>query len=73
MIAVVPAPRAWVPAPVSPVRPASPLKPTQVAPDLLTIGISAAASPPGIGSSSLASATRLETTTKLTKISRNGR
>jgi hypothetical protein len=42
--------------------------PTQVAPDLLTIGIRAAANPPEIGPSAFAPATRLETTTTLTTV-----
>src|SRR5580700_2905693 len=46
--------------------PAWPLEPTQMAPDSLTIGIRAAASPPAIGSSGCARATRLETTTTFT-------
>src|ERR1700726_2846344 len=46
--------------------PTWPLEPTQMAPDSLTIGISAAASPPAIGSSGCARATRLETTTTFT-------
>src|SRR5579862_4402421 len=46
--------------------PAWPLEPTQIAPDSLTIGISAEANPPAIGSSVFARATRLETTTTLT-------
>src|SRR5580704_10090406 len=46
--------------------PTWPLEPTQMAPDSLTIGIRAAASPPAIGSSGFARATRLETTTTFT-------
>src|ERR1700733_13316914 len=46
--------------------PTWPLEPTQMAPDSLTIGIRAAASPPAIGSSGCARATRLETTTTFT-------
>src|ERR1700684_1301202 len=46
--------------------PTWPLEPTQMAPDSLTIGIKAAASPPAIGSSGCARATRLETTTTFT-------
>jgi len=42
------------------------LEPTQIAPESLTSGISAAANPPAIGSSGLPCATRLETTTTLT-------
>src|SRR5665213_4104766 len=64
-----PAPRAWILSKPSLARhapPKSPLKPTQVAPDLPTIGISAAANPPEIGPSAFALATRLETTTTLT-------
>jgi len=38
-----------------------------MAPEFLTIGISAAANPPAIGSSGFACATRLETTTTLTE------
>ena len=45
-----------------------PLEPTQIAPDSLTIGISAAANPPAIGSSAFARATRLETTMTFTGI-----
>jgi hypothetical protein len=43
-----------------------PLEPTQIAPDSLMTGISADASPPAIGSSVFARATRLETTITLT-------
>src|ERR1700730_504539 len=46
--------------------PTCPLEPTQMAPDSLTIGIKAAASPPAIGSFGCARATRLETTTTFT-------
>jgi len=49
------------------------LKPSQIAPFLLTIGISAAANPPEIGSPAFAPATRLETTTTLTTASRDGK
>src|SRR5580704_10196289 len=44
-----------------------PLEPTQMAPESRTIGNSAAANPPASGSSGLARATRLETTTTVTE------
>ena len=47
--------------------PACPLEPTQIAPESLTIGISAAANPPATGSSDFARATRLETTMTFTR------
>jgi hypothetical protein len=45
-----------------------PLEPTQMAPEFLTMGISAAAKPPATGSSDRARATRLETTITATGI-----
>jgi hypothetical protein len=46
-----------------------PLEPTQIAPESLTMGISAAANPPATGSSDFARATRLETTITVTGFS----
>ena len=53
-------PRERIPARASP---GWPLEPTQIAPESCTIGNSAAARPPATGSSGLARATRLDTTT----------
>src|ERR1700733_10626549 len=52
--------RVWV------ASPATSLEPTQIAPESRTIGSKAAASPPASGSSGLARATRLDTTTTFT-------
>jgi hypothetical protein len=45
-----------------------PFEPTQIAPESRTMGKSAAARPPASGSSGLARATRLETTTTLMEL-----
>src|SRR5665213_1974390 len=70
MPTIVPVPRARIlsskPSLAPRAPPTSPLNPTHVAPDLPTIGISAASNPPEIGPSAFAPATRLETTTTLT-------
>jgi len=52
--------------PVCAASAAWPLEPTQMAPDSLTMGMSAEAKPPATGSSVFARATRFETTTTLT-------